>query len=180
MWRFDLYHVLHCLTELLNAIVNMEDTLVAKTDPTLSFISRVTSGVELTVRGHKPFRNHFANPKGFLSPDGAIAFHVTVIPDCTDITVTKIQCIYMLPHLSEYLQEYVNVNTISSNGGTSEWCTSTTKMKVWYKFRIQQHSSFRLQYITKSQAIWADPRTDKGPYGLHDIVLLGDGDNTRM
>ena len=180
MRRFDLYHVLCCSTEPLNAIVNTEDTLVTETDPTLSFISRVASGVELTVRGPKPFRNHFANPKGFLSPDGAIAFHVTVIPDRADITVTEIQRIYKLPHLSEYLQEYVNVNTISSNGGASEWRASTTKMKVWYKFRIQQHSSFRSRYITKSQAIWADPRTDKGPYGLHDIVLLGDGDNTRM
>ena len=180
MRRFDLYHVLRCSTEPLDAIVNTEDMLVAETDPTLSFISRVASGVELTVRGPKPFRNHFANPKGFLSPDGAIAFHVTVIPDRADITVTEIQRIYKLPHLSEYLQEYVNVNTISSNGGASEWRASTTKMKVWYKFRIQQHFSFHSRYITKSQAIWADPRTDKGPYGLHDIVLLGDGDNTRM
>ncbi|KIJ07681.1 hypothetical protein PAXINDRAFT_19152 [Paxillus involutus ATCC 200175] len=98
MRRFDLYHILHLSQAPLENAVLQEDEEVTTIDPALSFISRVAPEQEHSFKGPRPFRNHFANPKGFHSSDGAIAFHVTVQPDHTGILVVEMQRDYNLPH----------------------------------------------------------------------------------
>lgn len=134
------------------------------------------------VRGPKPFCNHFTNPKGLLGPDDTIAFHVTVIPDHTDLTVPKMQHIYKFNHLSEYLRMYMNINSLGNEINSSWRHSPTGKIDVWYKFHIQHHSLFHSQYILKSQLIQADPCLDglRESYGLNDVVLLSCGDSTCM
>ncbi|KIJ06771.1 hypothetical protein PAXINDRAFT_91492 [Paxillus involutus ATCC 200175] len=170
MRRFDLYHILRLSQAPLENAVLQEDEEVTTIDPALSFISRVAPEQEHSFKGPRPFRNHFANPKGFHSSDGAIAFHVTVQPDHTGILVVEMQRDYNLPHAMQYIVDYIN----SASGGTptSLWSPTTGKVDLWYKFRIQLQSSFRSRYLTKSQAIQAYPCSPERPFGTYDAVLL--------
>ncbi|KIK94527.1 hypothetical protein PAXRUDRAFT_11988 [Paxillus rubicundulus Ve08.2h10] len=103
----------------------MEDKEVTTIDPTLSFISHMAPEEEYTFKGPRPFHNYFANPKGFLSLIGAVAFHVTCQPDCTGLLVTEMQKMYELLHLMKFIDDYIN----DASGGnlTNAWSPFSDK-----------------------------------------------------
>ena len=171
MRSFDLYHILRRSTSPLEALLVQEDSEVAGIDPTLSFISRVAPHEEISFNGPRPFRNHFTNPKGLLSANGATAYHLTVKADRVGVSIAEIQRTHCLPRLSDYLAVYIN-----GSGIAATQIRSSAKVNVWHKFRIQQHCSFRSRYITKSQVIQAHPPSNTQPFGARDVVFLACGD----
>ena len=168
MRRFDLYLILRRSISPLESIVITEDKEIAGIDPTLSFISRIAPQEERTIKGPRPFRNHFASPKGYLSPDGAIAFHVTQSPDRSGISISELQRTHKVPRLLEHLTQFVR----SALNDAIFWDPSSAKLDVWHKFRIQQHSSFRSHQILKSQVVQAHPPSAGQLFGTCDAVLL--------
>ena len=169
---FDLYHILRCSDIPLETVVAVENEAVAVVNPTLSFISCIAPKEEISFAGPRPFRNHFTNPRGFVSSDGAIAFHVTVQPDATGLTVMEMQRTYHLPHFMDYLNNYIRDASESGRNSPPLWNPSQETINTWHKFRIQQHSSFRSRYIMKSQLVQAYPHSRDHPLGAHDVVLI--------
>ena len=170
--RFDLYHILRLSQVPIDHAIVMEDQEITTIDPTLSFISHVLPEEERTFKGPRPFRNHFSNPNGFLSSNGAIAFHVTVKPDRTALPVTEMERAYGLPGVMQHIDAYI-YNASEGRPSNVRWRPSTGRVNVWHKFRIQQHSSFRSRYLLKSQEVQVYPRSPERPFGAYDVVLLG-------
>lgn len=166
--RFDLYHILRCSDIPLEAVVAIEDEAVAGIDPTLSFISRIAPEKEISFAGPRPYRNHFNNPRGSISSDGAIAFHVTILPDAGGLTAAEMQHSYHLSNFVDYFSNYVH----TSGHDPTLWNPLRNTFDAWHKFRIQQHSSFRSRYIMKSQVVQAYPCSQERPLGAHDVVLI--------
>jgi hypothetical protein len=138
--RFDLYHILRCSDTPLEMVVAVEDEAVACIDPTLSFISRIAPEKEISFVGPCPFRNHFTNPRGVVSLDGTIAFHVTIQPDAAGLTVAEMQHNYHLPDFMDYFSNHVHA-ALSGNP-TLLSNLSPDIFDAWHKFHVQQHSSF--------------------------------------
>ncbi|KAF8836133.1 hypothetical protein BDN67DRAFT_984145 [Paxillus ammoniavirescens] len=153
MHCFDLYHIIRLSDAPLKCAVIMEDKEVTVINPALSFIIHVAPEAEHSFKGPRPFCNYFTNPKGFLSSNSAVAFHVTVRPDHTGLVVTEMQCEYNVPHMVYYIQDYIIA--ASRGNPTNLWKPSAGKVDIWHKFRIQQHSSFRSWYLMKSQVVQA-------------------------
>ncbi|KIJ18778.1 hypothetical protein PAXINDRAFT_38007, partial [Paxillus involutus ATCC 200175] len=168
--RFDLYQILRLATAPLERVIVAEDEEISTINPMLSFMSCIAPEEEISFQGPRPFRNYFANPKGFLSENGVVAFHVTVKPDRADVSVEEMQFLYGLPYLTQHIVEYIDF--ASRGNPTGLWNVRNGKIMMWHKFRIQQHSSFRSRYITKSQVVQAYPRSPEHPFGAGDAVLL--------
>lgn len=173
--RFDLYLILCQSSQPLENIVIVEDDVVSDINPMSSFVSRILPNTEVSFSGPRPFRNFFSDPKGLLSSSGAIAFHVTVRPDRTNITITQMQDLYPFPHAAYYIDQYIHSARREDllPVATPSWSPSSGMVNVWHKFRIQQHSSFRSKYLMCSQMVQAYPRSEEHPFGLHDAVLVG-------
>lgn len=169
--RFDLYHILRLSDSPLDSVIVVEDEAVTTTDPALSFISRVAPEKEHTFKGPRPFKNYFSNPKGFMSSNGAVAFHVTARPDCTGLEATQMERAYNVPHVMEYIVNYISA--AAGGGPANVWDPFTGQVNLWHKFRLQQHSSFRSRHLLPSQVVQAYPRSQERPFGAYDVVLLG-------
>ena len=174
--RFDLYHILRSSDVPLEMAIAAENEAVAGIDPTHSFLSRIAPKSEISFSGPCPFRNHFSNPRGFISADGAVAFHVTVQPDFSGWTVAMMERTYNLLNLVNYISNYIF--SVSDNGATPLWDPLRGRVSMWNKFRIQQHSSFQSRFIMKSQVVQAYPRSSEHPWGVHDTVIVYRGPGT--
>ncbi|KAI6022658.1 hypothetical protein EDC04DRAFT_2936511 [Pisolithus marmoratus] len=174
---FDLYLLLHKSTQLLENLIVVEDEEVSTINPLFSFMTRILPDEELSFSGPHHFRNFFANPKGFLSSSGAVAFHVTVKPNRVGITVTQMEDLYPFPHTTQYINHYIHI--ASGSDLTPLWSPSLGRFNVWHKCHIQQHSSFRSRYLMHSQVIQAYPCSEEHLFRVHDAVLLScpDTDN---
>ncbi|KAF8834578.1 hypothetical protein BDN67DRAFT_985223 [Paxillus ammoniavirescens] len=171
MRRFDLYHIIQLSDAPLERAVVVEDEEVTVINPALSFIIHVAPEAEHSFKGPHPFHNYFTNLKGFLSSNGAMAFHITVRPDHTGLVVTEMQCKYNVPHMVYYIQDYIIA--ASRGNPTNLWKLSASKVDIWHKFHIQQHSSFRSQHLMKSQVVQAYLGSEEQPFGAYNAVLLG-------
>lgn len=155
-----------------------EDEMVSTVNPMLSFMSRIAPEEEISIQGPRPFRNYFTNPKGFLSENGIVAFHVTVKPDHADMLVEEMQSLYGLPYVVQHIVDYIN--SASRGNPSSLWNPHNGKIKTWHKFRLQQHSSFRSCYIMKSQVVQACPCSAGQPFGVCDAVLVSRADTNNL
>lgn len=171
--RFDLYHVLRLTSAPLERIIVAEDEQISTVDPMLSFISHIAPDEDKLFKGPRPFRNYFANPQGVLSANKIIAFHVTVKPDSVILSVEEMQNLYNLPYLRQHVREYIH--RASGGSPSNLWTPYNGKIVTWNKCRIQQHSSFRSRYITRSQVVQAYPPSPERPFGICDAVLLSRG-----
>ncbi|KIM53499.1 hypothetical protein SCLCIDRAFT_31845 [Scleroderma citrinum Foug A] len=167
---FNLYAVLRqAESSALENLVNAEHDEVMVIDPTLQFIQHIVPKKETTFRGPRPFRNHFNNPKSFISTLGDVALHVTVQPDHKALSVAAMQALYHLPDLSTLISCYVGD---ASRGNSIRWDAQGLSAVAWNKFRIQTHSSFHSCFVNKSQVVQAHPPSDEYPLGYCDAVLL--------
>jgi hypothetical protein len=139
MCRFDLYHILRLSDSLLDSAIVVEDEAVTTTDPALSFISRVAPEKEHTFKGPRPFRNYFSNPKGFMSFNGAVAFHVTAHPDSTGLEATQMEHAYNLPHVMEYIVHYIS--TAAGGGPANVWDPFNGQVNLYQEYNpmVQEH-----------------------------------------
>jgi len=169
---FDLYHILRLLQVPIDRAIVMEDQEITTIDPTLSFISHVLPEEERTFKGPRPFRNHFSNPNGFMSSNGAVAFHVTVRPDRAGLPVTEMERAYGLPDVMRHINAYID-DALGGNSSNVQWRPLTGKVNIWHKFQIQHHLSFRSCYLLKSQEVQEYPRSPERPCGAYDVILLG-------
>ncbi|KAI6155715.1 hypothetical protein BKA82DRAFT_4326774 [Pisolithus tinctorius] len=158
-----------CSDLALDTAIMVENEEVTGVDLALSFINRVLLEKETTFRGPWPFRNHFNDPKCFLSSSGAFAFHVTVPPNRATLTVSEMQVTYELPDLPQVISDYISA---ASCGCPTEHWDAHGMISLWNKFRIQPHSSFQTRYICRSQVVQAFPPSDSHPLGNCDAVLL--------
>ena len=138
--HFDLYLILCQTTQPLENIIVVDDEEVSTINPFSSFITCIHPNAECSFSGPCPFCNFFTDPKGLLSSSGAIAFHITVQPDCAGITVTQMQELYSSPHAAQYIDHYIY--TTLRGVPTPLWSPSSGMVNVWHKYHIQQHSSF--------------------------------------
>jgi hypothetical protein len=106
--HFDLYHVLRLATAPLEHVIVAEDEEISTINPMLSFMSCIVPEEEIAFQGPCPFCNYFADPKGFLSANGAIAFHVTAKPDHGNVLVEEMQRLYNLPYVMQHIVEYID------------------------------------------------------------------------
>lgn len=178
MRLFDLYNILRRAQQTaMETVVEAESKEVTTLDPTLEFIQHVAPEMESTFRGPRPFRNHFQNPKSFLSMDGEVALHITVRPDHKMLTVASMQAMYNLPDLPGVINRYI----IESLQGHSRWdWTHVVTISAWNKFRVQLHSSLRSRFVERSQVVQASPPSGDYPLGRCDAVLLCSQDRYGM
>ncbi|KAG9310744.1 hypothetical protein JVU11DRAFT_9350 [Chiua virens] len=119
-------------------------------------------------RSPPPFRNHFTD--GFISDGVEAAMTVTGVPDSSHHSLVEMCGIYALPDFIIRLQECV---VRCAGGNHSQQILQTfCKVKVWYKFRIQQHSTSSPSTILPSQAVQGEPPSAQFPRGQCDAVLL--------
>ncbi|KAI6161292.1 hypothetical protein EDD17DRAFT_1481870 [Pisolithus thermaeus] len=175
---FDLYLLLHKSTQLLENLIVIEDEEVSTINPLFSFMTHILPDKELSFSGPCHFHNFFADPKGFLSSSGAVAFHVTVKPDHVGITVTQMEDLYPFPHTTQYINHYIRIT--SSGDLTYLWSPSLGRFNIWHKCCIQQHLSFWSRYLMCSQVIQAHLRSEEHPFRVHDAVLLSCPDTDNM
>ena len=174
--HFNLYHILCSSDVPLEMAIAAENEAVVGIDPTLSFLSCIAPKNKILFSGPCPFRNHFSNPCGFISADGAVAFHVMVQPDFSGWTVAMMEHTYNLLNLVNYISNYIF--SVSGDGAMPLWDPLRGRVSMWNKFHIQQHSSFRSRFIMKSQVVQAYPRSSEHPWGVHDTVIVYRGPGT--
>ncbi|KAG9310720.1 hypothetical protein JVU11DRAFT_9321 [Chiua virens] len=167
MRSFDLYLLLQQHNEpLVNAAD--EEARLFYTDPTMAWVSRVAPQEQFRFKAPRPFRNHFAN--GFISDGVEAAMTVTKAPDRSYLSLVETCGIYALPDFIIKLQEYVMHCT---GGNHAQQILQTfSKVKVWYKFRVQQQTTSSPSTILPSQAVQAKPPSVHFPLGHCDAVLL--------
>ena len=175
---FDLYSILHQAEKTaMEMVVQAECEEVTTLDPTLEFIQCVAPEKETTFRGPRPFRNHFQNPKSFLSMDGDVALHITIRPDHRMLSVASMQVLYNLPDLPAVIEQYI----IEALQDRSHWDrTQVATTSAWNKFRVQLHSSFCSRFVEKSQVVQACPPSGEYPLGRCEAVLLRSHSNCGM
>ncbi|KAG1808279.1 uncharacterized protein BJ212DRAFT_1449128 [Suillus subaureus] len=162
--QFDLYAFLCSTNSSLNNLIVNEFNEVIDMDPAFAWIACVTPESLSCFKGPRPVRNHFL--KGLLSDDSVAAFHITVSSDLTDKTAIFLTQHYMLPDFSQQLRSLIKrVDGVSSR-------FQNRLLKVWYKFRLQLHSSLRPLLVMPSQQVQAYPPSDTHHLGNCDIVLL--------
>ena len=154
----------------LEMAIATENEAIAGIDPTLSFLSHIAPKNENSFSGLHPFHNHFSNPCGFISADGAVAFHVTVQPDFSGWTIAMMECMYNLLNLMNYISNYIFF--VLGDGAMPLWDLLQGRVSMWNKFHIQQHSSFQSCFIMKSQVVQAYPCSSEHPWGVHDTVIV--------
>jgi hypothetical protein len=177
MQRFNLYTLLQSHgTPLLNAIAT-EDDLVADTDPTLAWISRILPGQQHRFHNPRPVRNHFLT--GILSAEATTAFHVTVSPDRKSLTILNLQYNYALPDFGAAVIEYIQNS--SQGAPTTSWTCQGGSVRTWNKFRLQLLSTFQSRVIMPSQIVQAFPPSEAFPFGNCDAVLVrSDGSDGKI
>ncbi|KAG2352440.1 hypothetical protein BDR07DRAFT_1384263 [Suillus spraguei] len=149
MRQFDLYLLLHQHNHaLVNAVVD-EDEEVYATDPTMAWVSRVAPDEQHHFSAPRPIWNHFT--KGILSDSANAALTVTRSPDGSNLSWPDVMRTYGLPDLRHKM---------------------FSTIKIWSKFRIQLHSTFRPSIIMPSQAVQAEPPSDTFPSGNCDAIFL--------
>ena len=178
MRLFDLYSILRQAEKTaMEMVVQVECEEVTTLDPTLEFIQCVAPEKEATFHGPRPFRNHFQNPKSFLSMDGKVALHITIRPDHRMLSVASMQALYHLPDLPVVIEQYI-IETLQDH---SHWdWTQVATTSAWNKFRVQLHSSFHSHFVEKSQVIQACPPSGEYPLRRCDAVLLRSHSNYGM
>ncbi|KAG2359553.1 hypothetical protein BDR07DRAFT_1452327 [Suillus spraguei] len=159
MQQFNLYLLLHQHNQaLIHAVVD-EDEEVYATDTTMAWVSHVAADDQYHYSAPRPIHNHFI--KGILSNSTNAALTVTRSPDGSNLSWPDVMHMYGLPDLHQKVTEYVQCLAI----------------KVWSKFCIQLHSTFRpsiimpIWYMT-SQAVQAEPPSDAFPSGNCDAIFL--------
>jgi hypothetical protein len=166
MRQFDLYLLLHQHNQaLINAVVD-EDEEVYATDPTMAWVSRVAPDEQHHFSAPRPIRNHFT--KGILSDSANAALTVTRAPDSSNLSWPDVMRIYGLPDLHHKVTEYIQRHTDDVEGCFRMFST----VKIWSKFRIQLHSTFRPSIIMPSQAVQAEPPSNTFPSGNCDAIFL--------
>jgi hypothetical protein len=175
--RFDLYHILRLASAPLEHIIVAEDEQISTINPMLSLISHIAPDEEKSFKGPHPFHNYFAHSQGFLSANKIVAFHMTVKPDTT-LSVEELQNLYGFPYVTQHITKYIHH---ASGGNPSNlWVPHNGKIVMWNKFHIQQYSSFRSHYVTKSQVVQAYPPSPECPFGMCDAVLISRGNADTM
>ncbi|KAG1829890.1 hypothetical protein DFJ58DRAFT_719664 [Suillus subalutaceus] len=166
MRQFDLYLLLHQHNHaLVNAVID-EDEEVYATDPTMAWVSRVAPDEQHHFSAPRPIRNHFT--KGILSDSANAALTVTRSPDGSNLSWPDVMRTYGLPDLRHKVTEYIQRYADDVEGCFRMFST----IKIWSKFRIQLHSTFRPSIIMPSQAVQAEPPSDTFPSGNCDAIFL--------
>ncbi|KAG1735664.1 uncharacterized protein EDB91DRAFT_1238174 [Suillus paluster] len=155
MRQFDPY-ILLCQHNqaLINAVVD-EDEEVYTMHPTMAWVSQVAPDEQHHFSAPRPICNHFT--KGILSNNANAALTVTRTPDCSNISWPDVMHTYGLPDLHHKM---------------------FSTIKVWSKFCIQLHSTFRPSIIMPSRAVQAQPPSDTFPSGNCDVIFLDTDQST--
>ncbi|KAG2370253.1 hypothetical protein BDR07DRAFT_1503414 [Suillus spraguei] len=166
MQQFDLYLLLFQHNHaLVNAIVD-EDEEVYAMDPTMAWVSRVAPDEQHHFSAPRPIQNHFT--KGILSDSANAALTVTRSPDGSNLSWPDVMRTYGLPDLRHKVTDYIQQYADDVEGCFQMFST----IKIWSKFRIQLHSTFRPSIIMPSQAVQAEPPSDTFPSGNCDAIFL--------
>ena len=146
-----------------------EENLVVQvcTDPMMAWVSHIAPGTQHHFNAPCPIHNHFL--KGFISDGTEAALSVTVAPNRSQLSLVKIAHLYVLPDFIAKIQEYI---TRCTNNDDHSILQKFSKVKLWYKFHIQQCSMSEPSVILPSQAIQAQPPSANFPLGNCDTVLL--------
>ena len=164
MRQFDLYALLRDRGISLLNVMDEEFSEVVDTDPTFSWIARVSPEEMHRVQAIRPIHNHFL--KGILSDEANVAFHVTIAHDLADRSATTLADLYHLVDFPQILSQFLE----DESGLNSHF--HGRLLKVWFKFQLQLHSRLRPCNIMPSQQVQAYPPSVSHPYGNCDIVLL--------
>ncbi|KAG1861251.1 hypothetical protein F4604DRAFT_1882465 [Suillus subluteus] len=172
---FDLYTLLSQSTHdpLINAVITEDDEVavytiaVTETDPALAWISRINPEAQRHLHGPRPVRNHFL--KGIVSDDAKVAFNVTLNPNRKRLTVPELQLLY---GVCDFLEIF---GTFLMTSGHADLYAPLCQLvfDVWFKFRIQLHSTFQERTIMPSQVVQAESPSEQFPHGHCDVVLIG-------
>ncbi|KAG2361131.1 hypothetical protein BDR07DRAFT_1486222 [Suillus spraguei] len=166
MRQFDLYLLLRQHNHaLVNAVID-EDEEVYTMDLTMAWVSCVAPNEQHHFSAPRPIRNHFT--KGILSDSTNAALTVTCSPDGSNLSWPDVMHTYGLPDLCHKVTEYIQRYADDAEGCL--WMFST--IKIWSKFRIQLHSTFRPSINMPSQAVQAEPPSDTFPSRNCDAIFL--------
>jgi len=132
---------------------------------TLAWVASVLPEEQWQIQGPRPVRNYFAS--GILASNAKTALHVTLRPDATNLLLNDIAMKY---HLSDFEARYLEFLRLHSHD--TQIHLTFNSIALWYKFRVQLHSTFHLAQLMPSQAIQAAPPLQDFLYGCCDAVLI--------
>ncbi|KAG1848559.1 hypothetical protein DFJ58DRAFT_842935 [Suillus subalutaceus] len=113
-------------------------------------------------------------PYGIISPRASYPtapmqrLPVTRSPDGSNLSWPDVMRTYGLPDLRHKVTEYIQRYADDVEGCFRMFST----IKIWSKFRIQLHLTFRPSIIMPSQAVQAEPPSDTFPSGNCDAIFL--------
>ena len=163
--QFDLYTLLlSSNVPLINAICAEEEGEHA-TDPAFAWVGRVLPNEQWQIQGPRPVRNYF--PNSILATNAETALHVTLRPDETNLSLDAITMQYHLPDFKAHYMDF-----LGSHCHDIQFPLLFECIALWYKFRVQLHSTFDPSWVLPSQAIQAKPTLQDFPYGCCDTVLI--------
>ncbi|KAG1823965.1 uncharacterized protein BJ212DRAFT_1444833 [Suillus subaureus] len=160
---------------LINAIITEDDEVAATdTDPALLWISCINPEAQKCLHSPWPVHNHFL--KGIMSNNVRVAFNITLNPSRKRLAASDLQSMY---HIPDFLPVFYNFIAMR---GHADLNTQLNQLlfNVWYKFRIQLHSTFNEHSIMPSQVMQADPPSEAFPSGHCDAMLVGQSDGSTL
>lgn len=165
MQRFDVYTLLHTndipITNIACDVEDEEETREAAGE---------MPATKWQIQGPHPFRNYFVT--GLLSNNAQTALHVSLTPDETNATLTNIAALYHLPDFIVQYQKFWSSLSVNPH-----LIHAFSRFALWYKFRVQLHSTFRPSMLLPSQIVQAKPPSTEFPLGCADAVLISPGNN---
>ncbi|KAH7917526.1 hypothetical protein BV22DRAFT_1026171, partial [Leucogyrophana mollusca] len=173
---FQLYAFLRSHgASLLNAIAEEDQQVSTETDPLCAWLSRILPD-QKRYHGPRPVQNHFI--KGILSDSADTAFHLTKAPDVPNLHVSNVAQTFGVADFYLVLADYAKRLPRSTQpwGSQLDYDLGFDFVRIWYKFRLQLHSSFKGNVVMPSQVVQALPPSQEMPFGKGDVVLLHDAE----
>ncbi|EGN91814.1 hypothetical protein SERLA73DRAFT_80118 [Serpula lacrymans var. lacrymans S7.3] len=158
---------------LINQLVAEEDSLLAEVNPKSSWLSRALPNKK-HIFSIWSIRNHFL--KGIRSLDAKAVFHLTKQPNMGSVSIQDAAEHFALKDLPRAISDYAlglqQVGGQSFSGSNNCMNLAFTHIHMWYKCKIQLHSTFRPHLIMPAQTIQAYLSLPKTLYGNCDTVKL--------
>ncbi|EGO18433.1 hypothetical protein SERLADRAFT_444104 [Serpula lacrymans var. lacrymans S7.9] len=156
--------------DLVGVIVEEEDSVVEVVNPELLWLSRVLPDDDHKA-GPRPMRNLFID--GIWSQDGNTAFYVNKTVDFPKLSIDDAAAKFGLEDFRPAPANYTcQLNQTRRLGGPYDF--PFTHVRVWFKFRIQQHSVHKANTIMAPQTVQAQAPSAAASQGTCDAVLAGD------
>ncbi|KIM66385.1 hypothetical protein SCLCIDRAFT_110592 [Scleroderma citrinum Foug A] len=163
MQQFNLYTLLRSgHVPLTNAMCEDE---IRTVNPMLAWVASVLPKEQWQIQGPCPVHNYFAS--GILASNAKTALHVTSHPDATNLLPNDIAMKY---HLSDFEAHYLEFLQLHSYD--TQIYPAFNSIALWYKLRVQLHSTFHSAQIMPSQAVQAAPPSQEFPYRCCDAILI--------